>query len=92
MGSAVTGGPSAVRPESSASNLPVAMRPAWSASPEIVVRGGVQKDAPKMSSQPMTLISSGTVMPRCPRRCKMPMASRSLKATHAVASFTSRAW
>ena len=50
-----------------------------------VVSGGLQKSAPKMSSQPTTLMSRGTTTPRSANLLRAPMASMSLKNRQAVA-------
>jgi hypothetical protein len=50
-----------------------------------VVSDGVRNLETRTSSKPATDMSSGTLMPRSMRPCTMPIATRSLKASTAVA-------
>jgi len=69
-----------------ASRASTSLRPASSTGAVTVVSGGWQKSEPKMSSNPTTLTSSGTRIPRRSSRRSTPIARRSLNATSAVAS------
>ncbi len=65
------------------------VRPACSTSLWTVVNDGWQKSAPKISSWPTTLIAPGTSTFLRRNRCRIPMASKSLNATRAVAPLPS---
>ena len=72
-------------------SIETATRTASSIGVVNVVNGGLQKSASNMSSQPTTLTSPGTRTPRSRNRLSMPVASRSVNATHAVTSVISKA-
>lgn len=71
--------------------MATAVRPACSIGTVRVVSGGLQKSAPKMSSQPTRETSPGTSTPRSRKRASIPIARRSLNAMHAVAPACSTA-